>query len=337
MRFARDHDEDDQDDADIDNDAAQAVRLYLPIPYDSKRSIDQRTESFIGGIGMVENAKEEQRRYRCEFCQQPLYSLAQLYTTPQAQNQTSSGQILQVWACNRAACIHHLFRVQDGARIVDGRGAIISRRFVLKDVHGANEYHTTSTVAAMPPSNWIVGANKQDNNEWVDSDIDTSDLMANLEAKLAAMETRADVVVSAPISVSLPKSGLPPAKTLEEEKNTSSTAIQTRAAFPCFRLHSQPEPIMSSIDGIEEDDVGMSGERDDKIQQMLARYMAEEDDPLILAALRDSSGLGAVASTEKDERLSAEDKALLAFSDRLKYNPHQVIRYSYGGAPLWSM
>ena len=96
----------------------------------------------------------------------------------------------------------------------------------------------------------------------------------------------------------------------------------------------------------DSDDVGLgNGGRnckdDAKIQQMLAQYMKDEDDEDILALLRgDGAGAGNNSnfqSGERDERLSATDRALLQFTDRLKRCPRQVLRYAHGGTPLWSM
>ena len=67
---------------------------------------------------------------------------------------------------------------------------------------------------------------------------------------------------------------------------------------------------------------------------MLARYMAEEDDPEILQALK---GVSVGGGGEEDERLSVEDRVLLGFQDRLKRAPRQVVRYARGGIPLWSI
>jgi hypothetical protein len=113
---------------------------------------------------------------------------------------------------------------------------------------------------------------------------------------------------------------------------------ETSNAFPCFEIHSLQEPAVRRGDDMDDDDVGMMGGSDDKIQQMLARYMAEEEDEEILAAIRGSGGSGGGSGRgEKDERLPPEDRAMLAFTDRVKRAPRQVVRYAKGGIPLWSM
>ena len=108
---------------------------------------------------------------------------------------------------------------------------------------------------------------------------------------------------------------------------------------------------MRRSEQVDPDDVGLgnigrNGSRKDdaKIQQMLAQYMQEEDDEEILTLLRGQSGgkntgttVTTIKSGERDERLSATDRALLQYTDRLKRSPQQVLRYSHGGTPLWSV
>jgi hypothetical protein len=130
-----------------------------------------------------------------------------------------------------------------------------------------------------------------------------------------------------------------PVSRRNEESNQPSFSD---SSFRCFELHMLQEPCARKVHGTDDDDVGMcaSGTDSDKIQRMLARYMAEEEDEEILAALRGSSDVGGGGISnwkERDERLSAEDRALLTYTDRLKRSPRQVVRYAYGGEPLWSM
>ena len=101
-------------------------------------------------------------------------------------------------------------------------------------------------------------------------------------------------------------------------------------------LKHQHEPLAPNKP-IEEDDVGLSAS-DDKIRNMLARYMAEEEDEDILAALQGSTGAGGGGGMgEEDERLSEEERLLLGFQDRVRRVPRQILRYARGGQPLWSI
>jgi hypothetical protein len=130
-------------------------------------------------------------------------------------------------------------------------------------------------------------------------------------------------------------------------KNVVETTTESHTGFPCYEIYAVQEPPSAvkkdEIMHDDEDDVGMlaSGTSDTKIQQMLAKYMAEEEDEGILAALRgevgNSSSGGRGRTAEEDERLAPEDHALLTFTDRIKRAPRQIARYAVGGIPLWSV
>jgi hypothetical protein len=107
-----------------------------------------------------------------------------------------------------------------------------------------------------------------------------------------------------------------------------------------------PAPRKSRVDDVEDDDnddvyVDSNNIDSTKVNQMLSRYLEMEDDEEILSALRgdgiiNSPGKGG-GGGERYERLPPEERAFMAFSKRLKRAPKQVVRYAYGGIPLWSM
>jgi hypothetical protein len=207
----------------------------------------------------------------------------------------------------------------------------------------ANTLSATPSVVATPcpdePS-WADEAQRETceiSNDW---GLSTNDehCLDELEAKLQELEAGG----SEPVSSS-PDAFTGTANSaswrIKSGRQSSSTSDDS---FRCFELHPLREPLARRMEGTDEDDVGLSasGADNDKIQRMLARYMAEEEDEGILAALRGSAtvdGGGTSHGKERDERLSAEDRALLSYTDRLKRSPRQVIRYAYGGVPLWSM
>jgi hypothetical protein len=133
------------------------------------------------------------------------------------------------------------------------------------------------------------------------------------------------------------------AKTVGER--TKRTSVKSTASidpdtpcFTCYEIRAQQEPAGHRATGKNEDDddiVGMASGSDKHIQEMLARYMAEEDDEEILSALRGAGVGGGIA--EEDERLSDEDRAMLFFTDRVKRLPRHVLRYARDGSPLWSV
>ena len=127
--------------------------------------------------------------------------------------------------------------------------------------------------------------------------------------------------------------------------------------FTRFSLDMYDEPYAHQgsatyheSDGDDDDDaIGTAGASDDKIQMMLSRYLKDEEDQDIvqalggaassstLAAKTGSSGGGGSSGGEKYERLPPEERAFLAFTDRIKRSPEQVLRYAYGGVPMWSV
>lgn len=287
------------------NENGEAVRLYQPILYGKKPSQKDPTCSFIGG--------SSSNSILCSICRDPLHLLVQLYIPGSSSN---NNRTLQIFCCNRATCTDALFVPKEKGKLVDGSGVVVCKRFV------TDESQVTIKKESAKMDEW----DALEDNDWTVTE--GGDEMQSLEAKLAEMETNQAkpkaVVVSEKVT---------------ENKTEGNLPVTSSNSFPCFSIHSQQEPpAMRAIE--DEDDVGMTGS-DDKIQKMLEKYMMEEDDEEILTALRgstgSSNGAGGGGRGEKDERLSAADRALLTFSDRLKRSPRQVLRYAYDGVPLWSM
>mmetsp|Transcript_16859 Transcript_16859/g.33639 ORF Transcript_16859/g.33639 Transcript_16859/m.33639 type:complete len:393 (-) Transcript_16859:806-1984(-) len=123
--------------------------------------------------------------------------------------------------------------------------------------------------------------------------------------------------------------------------------------FARFELEMYEEPYActggvgeeTDDDEVDDDDaVGATGTSDAKVQKLLSRYLDEEEDTELISALggsgnRVSGGGGGSNSSrgEKFERLPPDERAFLAFTDRIKRSPEQVVRYAFGGVPLWSV
>eukprot|EP00752_Nemacystus_decipiens_P002854 g2658.t1 len=120
-----------------------------------------------------------------------------------------------------------------------------------------------------------------------------------------------------------------------------------RACFPAKTVSFLPEPWES----------GGSRAEDKEMEERLKRYKEQEEDRGLVAALDQALGLkggggggggtgngggqqgggGGVAGIgEKYERTPARAKAVMRFADRVARSPQQVVRYAYGGLPLWS-
>ncbi len=341
------------------NDDGEPVRLYQPIPYRGRlsRGFDNPTISRIGGPYVSPTAE-----ICCSSCQDPLYLLAQLHVPLKlvVQKDPSSKilhRIIQVFGCNRASCFLSIFDENNNHHTnfcFDGRGVVACRRFhcpMASTEASTNSTITNITTETPPPTMtssashaWDAPTDQVAESDWsddwgVDND-DTNLDMQSIESMVADLEMKNDAANITPKK-----------KTFTKVTPATTKSKQKLGCFPSLELHSLQEPAQRKAEMMTEDDdedddddenVGISSSSDDKIQQMLAKYMAEEDDEEILAALRGTTPSSANAGNsrnrrERDERLAPEDRALFAFTDRVKRAPRQVIRYARGGTPMWSV
>lgn len=330
------------------NEEGERVRLYQPIAYSSGRSFSPSdpTASYIGGGHLLTSSVLSQAAF-CANCHEPLDRLVQLHV-PQT---TTTYQVL---GCNRAKCVNALFAQHNNNHHqkfnLGGGGVIQCHRVDTPEPETTTEVTVPKTV---DKQNELTAAHIEETNDWLmdsDDDGDFGDDNSNgdlkdLEEQVAALEMKEPTLTKSKIS----------SKTSNQKKSNSkkSSSNNQNNGLPCFELHSLLEPPgkhrSSTNDGEDDDDDdsiigGIGNSKDDaKIQQMLAKYMAEEDDADILTALQGTMGGGGGGgntnnkSREKDERLKAADRALYAFTDRIKRSPRQVLRYASGGVPLWSM
>jgi hypothetical protein len=225
-----------------------------------------------------------------------------------------------------------------------------------------------STKPSKAPSNVnieIINAVKDDTSGWGDDDNDDDDdggwgaddgndwginnaedsNMDDLESMLADMEMKKEQPAQT--------SSKSTRKQKKPTNDVRALEVENNNAFPCYLLDMYDEPSThtssASMEDDDEDgdnDVGISSAKEnDKVQSILAKYLAEEEDDDIVAAVRgsgggdsgSSSGIGPVSGGERYEKLPLEERCFLAFVHRVQRAPRQVIRYAYGGVPLWSM
>jgi len=147
-------------------------------------------------------------------------------------------------------------------------------------------------------------------------------------------------------------------------KNGTNDNEISAPSFQRYELDVYNEPPSKSSyynkndnDSFDQDDdeeligTGTYSHNDDSaVQKMLSSYLKEEDDETLKAAIKGgptcdvhSSGNGISSNNkntvigEKYERLPPDDRAFLAFTDRVKRAPFQAVRYAYGGVPMWSI
>lgn len=280
------------------------MRLYQPIQYGGRFDLraDDPTASYIGGPASPSGRK-------CPLCQQTLMTLLQLHIP-------ASERSLRVEACNSARCFRQLF---DGTSKfhLGGSGVVLCER-----IRADESLSLTPKQETVVKSN--VGNKTKAVDDWgVSTDGDSDDL-DDLEAKLAAMESSAPRYAQG--SKKAKSSSRPTPR-----KNESSVWV-----LPIMPLHSIQEPVARNVSK-DPRDVGLHGTSNRKIEEMLARYLENEEDQDIVEMLQGSGSDGGASGQEPDQDLTEDEMALLRFSDRIKRCPRQVLRYARGGEPLWSM
>jgi len=315
------------------------VRLFQPIVYGRKPQQNDRAASFVGG------SLSSPPPPTCTSCQGSMYLLVQLFVPVTANTSDTLegvGRTFRVYACNEAACVSRLFAV--GPLSYGGEGVIVCHRESVQIPKGADAKASMATTSDKSPSQqqpagqaWTddvsaVQHGAADSDDWGEGCMESETDMEAMEAKLAAIET------------TLQHKGFAQSTRKNYRPLKPKTEASPALSFRCLELHSLQEPlsVVRRDAEMDEDDVGIEGS-DDKIQKMLAKYMAEEDDEEILNALRSTptgcanAGKGGGGRRERDERLSVEDRVFLTYSDRLKRSPRQVLRHAPGGVPLWSV
>ena len=163
---------------------------------------------------------------------------------------------------------------------------------------------------------------------------DLESLLEKCDTGSGKKENKKDVVVFNKVEAVM---------THNDERKTTSPG------FEQFDLDMVYEPVVDKSHDEDEDDEMIVDGCDDidatKIDQMLSKYMSQEDDDEILGMLKGgTSGSNSSSapsgkkdkSDEKYERLPPEERALISFTSRLRRVPQQVSRYAWGGEALWS-
>jgi hypothetical protein len=348
----------DSEDDNHNND--EPVKLFVPIlghpRFRRTNSHNAPTESHIGGHC---SCFVDDLVVSCDKCQRPMYLMVQLRipTAPPSassknnnNNQdtvsiTEEDRYLCLFVCPRTDCFE-LLHFDDKGFASDAQGLLkcIERRLASSmNTEKGNTIFCTPSVSTPVPSSWYkdgdndnTNEHDSDDNDWAIDGSDGEVEAVALEKAVAAMEKSLDENgMLLPVEVHTPKQSVVSGP---QQPTATNSEAALRDAFDCYLLKEQNEPLPSRP-MLEEDDVGLA-DSDEKIRNMLARYMAEEEDEDILAALRGTAighGGGGRAAAEEDESLSDEDRVLRGFQDRLRQLPRQVVRYDRGGTPLWSI
>ncbi|PFH32450.1 programmed cell death protein 2, c-terminal domain-containing protein [Besnoitia besnoiti] len=95
--------------------------------------------------------------------------------------------------------------------------------------------------------------------------------------------------------------------------------------LPAFFIEVDEEPMEEST---------AQTRLDKRARELWTDYQSRDDNTLAQEDEADRAFLGGGAF-QNEEYEAAEDKVLLAFQRRLSRSPQQIIRYSFGGKPLW--
>ena len=348
------------DDGDELNEEGRPVQLYLPVStgnssgFVGPNSGGGGGTSYIGGQWTPPPVAEDDDQQHlnllhpvCDNCNESLWLLVQFDVPPQSQQQQQPQclrKTISVFGCPKQDCF---------SCIKFNNGFSNGGQGVLKCIQHQSKPATSDTVRVNAKSNTPSAPAKSswydndDDDDWgLDNSKNNAAVQQSLEDAVAAMEMGLDEhgSISMTKSKKNKNSHSKQKQTTEDKnknKNKNNNNNKTTNSFKCFRLKAQDEP-MSSRPVLEDDDVGLS-ESDEKIRNMLARYMAEEDDEEILAALRGANNgggasAGGAGGGEEDERLTDEERILRGFQDRLRREPTQVLRRAKpNGTPLWSL
>jgi len=344
------------------------ILLLEPNHSNSSKKKQDPSASFIGGHPTYYtkdvNYSTLIKDQICGICGNRLYLLLQMYAPLDDLERT-----MYVFACNNSSCIQQAFETSassgDGTSVE--KFSLGDRRVVrcIRSQYDSNDAGETNDAgiaekknATIPTSTWDNNKNTDDGgwgddtgtNGWgigSDSIKDDTSIKSidELEAMLSAMEAKLGNSEDVWNSNSTNK------KTRKKDDiNKVNDPISSIPAFKRFELDIYDEPSNSNresknIDLDDDDLVGMACTDNSKIQKMLTDYLKEEDDETIKAIIFNGNGgdnnhgRGASGGDngEKYERLPPEDRAFLAFTDRIKRAPFQVVRYAYDGVAMWSI
>jgi pre-rRNA-processing protein TSR4 len=300
----------------------------------------------------------------CTVCNEPMHLLLQLNAPLDDLERT-----LYVFGCNRPSCHVSAEDSEDcggGNRFrinFDRLAAIRCFRSQQPFVKSGQKQQVEINSESTPVSEKLEDNDWGNDNDWgTDDPNDDNDWGAASTTVAASNEVSMDdleAMLSKAELQSKASTGAQPSKSIQSKASTSNNATNVAddivPSFQRYNLEMFNEPpstklVHSDEDDDDDDDEMVSDNNIDssKVNQMLSKYLDMEEDEEILSALKGSGGTQSAGGTaprggagvdvgERYERLPPEERAFLAFSKRLKRAPLQVVRYAYGGVPLWSM
>ena len=340
-----------QDGEDFNFETGEPVKLYQPAQGPPRRANHHNNtsssshDSHIGGTASVNVPIPS-----CDSCQDPMFLLVQLHHV----NLKSSGSDgadadADKKKVDRTLCVYGCPRAKCSSSISFSKGFTTSALTKNMRCHRIQTESSSSQPAPVAPvattkAAWYNDDNdktgdaamnsnndndNEDDNDWdMDDEEDKAGAasLEDLENAVSAMEVK-----EATGAVKQAK------KNVVTSNDKTDDTFDSSSMFKCYTLMESREPLAQRTQ-IEEDDVGLSY-TDDKVRNMLARYMEEEEDTEVLNALKGVGGSssGGKGGGEEDERLTDQDRIFFSFQDRLKRLPRQVVRRAPQGIPIWSI
>ena len=343
------------------NDLGEHILLLQPITgkKNKKTTPSSPSSSHIGGFPCFypnDATLPQHKRFTvCSSCGERMHLLLQINAPLDDLDRS-----LYVFGCNRPAC--HIGGGDDKFKVnYDNAPIRCYRSQQSKEVRVMK-----SPVKAVEPiskkleeNDW--GNDIEDDDDWGVSYNNSRDKisevsMDDLEAMISKCEMQSKSTTKGSQFKSISDKPLPDA-------NNSANKLDDGApSFQRFNLEMFDEPLdlrsdhsqqnMLDDDDEDYDDYAscLSSTVDpSKVNKMLSNYLDMEDDPEILSILKGGASTSSTSKSdstskggsggrgERYERLPPEERAFLAFTKRLRRAPLQVVRYAYGGVPLWSM
>lgn len=318
------------------NDRGESVLLLEPISRKPNKcksvtASDAKT-SFIGGTPVFYSDDvnlADLSRPTCRQCNKYMYLVLQMYAPL---DDINLDRTMYVFACNSAACINYGFSKShdhNNRFNLGGHGVVCCIRSQSKQDAPSSMPRIVSSEKKNAP-NWDddIGWGEED-DEWGTNNED--DCMNDIETMLAKLETEEG------------QSKVRDKTVKAFNKDTMDSSASENFSFPKFDLDCYDEPSLNKskenedFDSDDEDDFDT---KEDSVQKLLSKYLMEEEDESILSAIKGNDLSKSTSQNggdvEKYEKLPAEDRAFLAFSNRVKLAPKQSVRYAFDGVPLWS-
>lgn len=225
---------------------------------------------------------------------------------------------------------------------------------------------TISAAVAIPASDVVIPASQKKETVWDFSEISSTvaddgidDLMQLLACRDSSLPSISKPITTKPNTINKPTKSVKSTNSADHAKAISLPSSQpARKALPSYAIDEEVEKWSRKMDA--EDRRAASIVSKDRIQDLVENYLRDEEDFEHAEQLKQ---LGVLATTPKsnegDDNADDDDEEILSVEDEsdgaMRFNssasaaykieryfqrrvaayPKQILRYAYGGVPLW--